>query len=170
MRTRIIPAQITTVEDKIAGNISVTQLLILMIPVIFTTSVFILLPPHMQINAYKLVFSSIVLIVNLILAFRFKGKVIAHWLIILLRYNMRPRWYVLDKNESYLRTMHVPTLKKLHKHAAQSSKIQDAKPVVKDISFPGLVQLEQLIKDPAYTFSLKLKKRGGLQVALKQIS
>ncbi len=170
MRTRIIPAQITTVEDRIAGNISVTQLLILMIPVIFTTSAFIFLPPQMQISTYKIIFLFIVLITSLILAYRFKGKVILNWLIILLRYTSRPRWYVLDKNESYLRAMYIPLTKKVHKNTALSSKAEETKREEKELSFPGLIQFEQLIKDPAYTFSLKLKKKGGLQVALKQIT
>jgi hypothetical protein len=37
MRTRVIPAQITTVEDRIAGNLNLTQILLLMIPVILGT-------------------------------------------------------------------------------------------------------------------------------------
>ena len=40
MRTTVIPAQITTVEDKIAGSLNLTQILILMIPVFWATIVY----------------------------------------------------------------------------------------------------------------------------------
>jgi len=35
MRTRVIPAQITTVEDKIVGNLNLMQMAILMVPIFF---------------------------------------------------------------------------------------------------------------------------------------
>ncbi len=55
MRTRIIPAQITTVEDKIAGSLSMTQILIMMIPVGLTAVIYVLLAPSMKLVSYKLI-------------------------------------------------------------------------------------------------------------------
>ena len=54
MRTTIIPAQITTVEDKIAGSLNMTQTLIMMFPVLWTALVYILLFPSMKLTSFNL--------------------------------------------------------------------------------------------------------------------
>src|ERR1035437_7132403 len=103
MRTTVIPAQITTVEDKIAGSLNMTQVMLLMVPVIFTTIAYAILPPRMHIEAYKIVLVLIVLLISLILSLRIKGKVVLSWLVILFTYNVRARYYVFNKNDIFLR-------------------------------------------------------------------
>ena len=63
MRTTIIPAQITTVEDKIAGSLNMTQILILMFPVLWTAIVYLILYPAMKLTLYKLPAISVVAII-----------------------------------------------------------------------------------------------------------
>ncbi len=63
MKTQVIPAQITTIEDKIAGNFSLTQILLLMFPVFWAAAVYTLLSPSLQLAWYKL---PVILIVQLI--------------------------------------------------------------------------------------------------------
>ena len=53
MKVRSIPAQITTVEDKIAGNLNLTQILLLMIPVFWLMIVYTIFPPYMEFSVYK---------------------------------------------------------------------------------------------------------------------
>jgi len=76
MRTTVIPAQITTVEDKIAGNLNITQIIILMIPIFLTTILFAFVPPVMKLVWYKIPLILIVLFICLILAWRIKGRVV----------------------------------------------------------------------------------------------
>ena len=83
MKTTIIPAQITTVEDKIAGNLNLTQIIILMIPVLWTAFVYVGLPPATKLSLYKLPLILLVVFVCMTLALRIKGKVVYNWLFIL---------------------------------------------------------------------------------------
>ena len=99
MRSKPIPAQITTVEDKIAGNLNLTQIMLLMVPVFFTTAAYAVFPPTMQLAIYKIPLVLVVLVLSLILSMRIKGKVVLNWLVILLRYNTRPRYYLFNKND-----------------------------------------------------------------------
>jgi len=82
MRTTVIPAQITTVEDKIAGNLNITQILILMVPVFWTTIVYTLFSPVMRLAWYKIPLVIVVLFLCLILSLRIKGKVLVEWLLV----------------------------------------------------------------------------------------
>ena len=168
MRTTVIPAQITTVEDKIAGNLSMTQIVILLIPIFFGTFVFAILPPSMHVALYKLPVVLFVLLVCLILSLRVKGKVVASWLLVLLAYNTRATYYVFNKNDTYLRDM--PEFEK-------SNEKETLKAVVKkELAIPAktfgvkeLKELEAFIRNPKYSFSLKPGKKGGLYVAVSEI-
>src|SRR5579872_264749 len=113
MRTTVIPAQITTVEDKIAGNLSMTQIVILLVPIFFGTLVFAIFPPTMHLALYKLPPVILVLLVCLTLSLRIKGKVVASWLSVLLSYNTIAKYYVFNKNDSYFRD--VPEFEKIQK-------------------------------------------------------
>lgn len=103
MKARIIPAQITTVEDKIAGNFNFTQILLFMIPLFWGMIMYVLFPPSMHFVWYKLPLIFIIAVTSLILSLRIKEKLILNWLLILLRYNLRPKYYVFNKNDLFLR-------------------------------------------------------------------
>lgn len=168
MRTTVIPAQITTVEDKIAGNLSMTQIVILLVPVFVGTLVFAIFPPVMHLAIYKLPPVLFVLLVCLILSLRIKGKVVVSWLNVLLSYNTRPKYYILNKNDTYLRD--IPELKK------KEEKEKIVHVVKKELAIPAktfglkeLKELETFIKNPNYSFSLKPGKKGGMYVAVSEI-
>lgn len=55
MKTTIVPAQITTVEDTIAGNLSLNQILLLASPVFLDSALFVVLPPFYHAAAYKII-------------------------------------------------------------------------------------------------------------------
>jgi len=74
MKIRNIPAQITTVEDKIVGNLSLTQMILLMIPIFWFMLVYTLFYPFMQYSWYKLPIFLIIAVFSLILAIRVKKK------------------------------------------------------------------------------------------------
>ncbi|MDD4135782.1 MAG: hypothetical protein PHN66_01795 [Candidatus Shapirobacteria bacterium] len=168
MRTTIIPAQITTVEDKIAGNLNLTQILILMVPVFITAVVFVLIPPTMKLVGYKLILILFFLVICLILALRIKGRVLFNWLLILGQFKLRPKIFVFNKNDNYLREVEVEILEK-------KKKVKEIK-TIKLISQKeqALVEAETVrfldfINDKNNSLSFKLSDKGGLNVAFEQI-
>ena len=105
MKTTIIPAQITTVEDKIAGNLNLTQILLLLSSLLFNTLIFTTFPPAFKVTIYKILLIITVFLISFALAFRLKGKVVLNWLLILAKFIFRPRFYVFDKNDSFMRSI-----------------------------------------------------------------
>ncbi len=171
MRTRVIPAQITTVEDKIVGNLNIAQMLMLMAPVFFTTLVYALFPPAMSFVLYKLVISMIAFMVFTTLSLRIKGKVVLNWLTVLLKYNLRAKYYIYNKNETYLRTIYLPEIEK--QQVKQKSSVP-AKVKVKrasaTLNIQDLVSMENIIKNGDLDLRYKTGKKGGLNVAFEQIT
>lgn len=170
MRTTVIPAQITTVEDKIAGNLNLTQIMLLMVPVFWSTIVYALFLPVMHFAWYKLLLILVVFFVCLLLAARIKGKVVLSWIIVLFRYNVRPKYYVFNKNCSYLRNLHLPAgekkeVKLVNKNIAR----KEIKQPTFTISVPDFVKFENLIGNPKYSLSYREGKKGGINVAFEQI-
>jgi hypothetical protein len=165
MRTSIIPAQITTVEDKIAGNLNMTQIGILMVPVFLGTAIYCFFPPFMHFAIYKVVVVAFIVIVALLLALRIKGKVVANWLGVLFTYNQRARYYIFNKNDVYQRELYLPTVKKV----SQKAVLQKEAKATTEIVSKDLLKLKRYIKNPKYALSLKPKKKGGFYVALNEI-
>ena len=144
MRTTIIPAQITTVEDKIAGSLNMTQILILMFPVLWTALIYILFAPAMKLVPYKLGLIGVVIMICLILVIRIKDKIVAEWLGVVLRYQFRPKYWLYNKNDTANRIIDIPDIpdiaiskRKTTKKASSDQKTE--------INISDLVRLEQLI-------------------------
>lgn len=169
MRTTIIPAQITTVEDKIAGNLNLTQILLLLIPIFWIGIVFILFPPYMKFAVYKAPTILIVLLLSLTLAIRIKGKLVLQWLGILLKYNARPKYYIFNKNETYLRIIDLPIFpKKALFNFKLKSRVQKVKKDKASVNIKDLAMLENIISQGKLALSLKTSRKGDLYVDLKQ--
>lgn len=103
MRTTIVPAQITTVEDRIMGSLGFSQLLLLVLPLFVGFGLFMILPPFHSASLYKYVIIGVLIILSSVLAIRVRGKIILSWLVTIMRYNLRPGIYVFDKNTSAYR-------------------------------------------------------------------
>ncbi len=168
MKTTVIPAQITTVEDKIAGSLNITQVVLLMVPVIFTTIVYAIFPPKLHLAIYKFPLVFIVLLISLILSLRIKDEVVLNWLIILLRYNVRAKYYVFNKNDTYLRNM---ALEKEHEKQVKllNIKIHKKRAKAKSFTIKDSVKIKNFMKNPKISLSLKPNKKGGLYVAVSEI-
>lgn len=168
MRTTVIPAQITTVEDKIAGNLNLTQIFILMVPIFWTTFLFAFLPPTMKLVIYKLPLIIGVFVACLILSIRIKGRVVLSWLLILFKFNIRPAFYVFNKNDTYLRTIELPLVenKKLSKVTKHSNVVTKE---INELAEMESVKFLHAIGDQNTSLSFKLGKQGGLHVAFEQI-
>lgn len=169
MKTRVIPAQITTVEDKIAGNFSLTQIMLLMVPVFWTVIVYTLFPQRLHLTLYKIPLVFIALPISVGLALRIKNKIVLSWLVVLLRYQSRPKYYLFNKNDSYLRTLDLPLFekkqRKLFKKAESKEEIKAKSP---SFTISQLIKLEGMLANPLYSLSLRSNKKGGFNVALEQ--
>ncbi len=160
MRTNIIPAQITTVEDKIAGSLNMTQILLLIAPVLWSAMVYILLPNQMKLTGYKLPLILIVSMGLMVLAIRIRGKIILEWLSVLIVYRLRPRIYIFNKNSLYERQIDLPEI---------NNQVLNTKPIKKSIkskkpdglSVTDLVKLETLMNSGklAVNFNFKENQR-----------
>lgn len=167
MRTRVIPAQITTVEDKIAGNFSLTQIILLLMPVLFATLVYVLMPPRMMFVWYKLSLTLVLAVFSIVLAIRVKGKIIASWILILAKYNLRPKYYVFNKNDTFQRHIYAPTVEHIPEVVAVKGEAKERAtfPSIRDV-----LQLQHLIQTKNFDLRYKAGKKGGLNVAFEKIT
>ncbi|HEY1645060.1 MAG TPA: hypothetical protein VGF75_01590 [Candidatus Saccharimonadales bacterium] len=97
MKISVIPAQITTVEDRIAGSLNLTQLLLLAIPLFITAAIFFVLPPVGHYSLYKIIISGLVSVASGSLAIRVNGKLVLNLIKLRLEYELRPKLYVYEK-------------------------------------------------------------------------
>jgi len=168
MKTVAIPAQITTVEDRIAGNLNLTQLLLLMFPVLFGALVYIVFLPALSFSLYKVPLVVLSIIVCLPLAIRIRGKLVLSWLTVILAYNLRAKYYVFDKNDTYARKMQLPAFEK-KKHILFKKAVKEEKQkVFPALSVANLLKLDDLVTNPKYNFTLKNSAKGGFHVAFEQ--
>jgi hypothetical protein len=98
-----VPAQVTTVEDRIAGNLTLTQLSLLAAPIFLDFGLYTVIPKAMHMNLYKVFMMLIITLVFCILAIRLKNKIILYWAITIMNFKLRSRVYVFNKNSLYLR-------------------------------------------------------------------
>lgn len=168
MRTQVIPAQITTVEDRIAGNFSLKQILILLTPAFFATIVFVVFPPTMIITWLKVGIISAFGLVTTTLAIRLKGKLIIDWIVVLLKYNVRPKYYVFNKNDVDYRDLILPKKEKIEPAKVEKESKASEK-LIPSITIKNLIQLEDLIHSKDFDVRFSTAKKGGLNVAFEKI-
>ena len=161
MKSTVVPAQITTVEDKIAGSLSFVQIILLVFSLIIGTAFYGLIPPKLHISGLKIVLILIQFSIFGILALRYRGRILADWLVIYLRWKSRPRIYIFDKNDAASRNMEPIILtqkqeKVVHKSAA--AKINEKK---KQVDLPVFDNSGSII-------SVKPSKKGGFDVEYQE--
>jgi len=94
MKTTIVPAQITSLEDIIAANLNLTQVVLLIIPIFISALVFVGLPPFMHIRLYKIIVLLVLSLPPLVLAVRINGVVALRWVVLIADFNFRPDCYL----------------------------------------------------------------------------
>ncbi len=99
MKVSAIPAQVTTVEDRIAGNLNLTQLLLLASPLFLVAVIMFLLPPYGKYSLYKLIVAVIISSVSATLAIRINDKIVLELIKIRLKFELRPHLYVYGKQK-----------------------------------------------------------------------
>lgn len=168
MKMTVVPAQVTTVEDRIIGNLGFSQILLLVIPIFLCAGIFGLIPPFMGGVAYKYVSMGVAVLVFCILAIRIKGRIVASWAVTLLRYNTRPKYYIFNKNVMTLRENYT-----ISKEQQESEKVADIKPIKKApihrLDIPATARVLATIENPAARVRFETGKKGNLYVRLTEI-
>ncbi|HSX53087.1 MAG TPA: PrgI family protein [Patescibacteria group bacterium] len=169
MKTSTVPAQITTVEDKIAGNLSMSQLTLMAAPVFLGGVLYVMFPPFISLTIPKLVLCSLLLVIFFALAIRIRGKIILIWLFVIVRYNVRPRYFLYNKNDAHLRIS--TQAKQLHviDEVKKAEVAQAISLPVSTLDVPERVRLEVAIADPRSKLQFLTKRKGGLDVHITEI-
>ena len=167
MKTTVVPAQVTTVEDRIAGNFTFTQIVLFIIPLITSMAIYVLMPVKMHVSIFKtiLVLSQFIFFGGL--AIRFRGRIMADWLVIYLRFKLRPRIYIFSKNDLASRDIELHTPDK-----AMTEKKEKKRKIIHVYNAPDLAEqskADQLLENPGLSISFKLPKKGGIDVAIQPI-
>lgn len=168
MRVSIVPAQITTVEDKIAGNISVQQAMLLGLPILFGFVTALFFPPFGQFVAYKVAIVVILFVICGSLALRIKGRIVAQWIKLFAIYCARPKYHVYDKNTSYLRASEstkLPSETKVTTTSPQKKII----PQISNIAPHEFARLEQLAADSRAGIKFVVGRKGELNVRITEV-
>lgn len=168
MKTTTVPAQVTTVEDKIAGNLSLTQMLLLAAPVFIGAASYALFPPNFKYALYKVIILALLMIGFGGMAIRIKGMLLVHWLVILFHYNARPRFFLYDKNDLYLRVA-IPKVVPKPNQATIEKKQRWSKLVDLDIPTAERVKFEHILGNPDARLAFHATKKGGLHVTLTEV-
>jgi hypothetical protein len=168
MRTTIVPSQITTVEDRIAGRLGLSQLLLLISPIFGGSLIFVVLPPFFNYAVYKIVLIVCIASFSALLAIRIKGKILLFWAITLIRYNTRPRYYLFNKNSAHTREIVLPA--DIEDESAEETTTQAAIPIRQiNLTTAERVQIEDLLANPAANVHITTNKKGELRVHLTEI-
>lgn len=165
MKTTVVPAQITSVEDRIAGNFTFAQIFLLIIALIVGTVIYVVVPERMHLSSLKL---SLILFQFFILsglALRVSGKIMAEWLATYLRYSRRPRRYVFTKIDEATREK-IPAVTEVKTAVVEEKKPKLATPAVPLIHTN---KVENLLADPSVSVSFELAKKGGIDVSLTPV-
>lgn len=106
MKSSVLPAEITSVEDKITANLSLKQLILMVVPVVLSGFIFFVAPPINKMSLYKFLISFLLFLIFLTLAIRLNNKIILEWLIITGKFYIRPKIYVFSKDIEYAPIAH----------------------------------------------------------------
>ena len=103
MRRTRIPAEITSVEDRIVGDLSLPQLVLLTFPAVVVAGIYLAVPPVAGITTLKIVLVAVLSLLSSLLAVRREGRLLGTFVFEWLTYSTRSHVFVSDKNTSALR-------------------------------------------------------------------
>ncbi len=168
MKMTVVPAQVTTVEDRIIGNLGFSQILLLIVPLFVAAGVFVLLPPFISGAAYKYVFMVAIGLVFCILAIRIRGKILAFWLVMIMRYNRRPRYYLFNKNVMTMRENY-PLSKEQEQPEKTTAATVKKHGTAPRLDIAATAKVLATIENPAARVRFETGKKGGLHVRLTEV-
>lgn len=166
MKVTVVPAQVTTVEDRVAGNLSFSQLILFAVPVFGGSLLFAILPPFMGASLLKIILIGIFAAVCSIMAIRIKGKIVLLWLVVLIRYRARPRTYVANKNIAVYRADYPPVPDA--PVATTDAVTEETTYAFSPLGDSEKAYLLSSLNDPMNRLAVELTKKGGLHVRISE--
>lgn len=166
MKVTVVPAQVTTVEDRIAGSLSFSQLILFAIPIFLGSLLYAVLPPFMGANLYKVVFIGTFALICTILAIRIKGKIVLLWLMTLLRYRLRPRRYIFDKNTAVSREDY-PAVPDTNEHNTDEA-LEEDRGTAAHLGLAEKAYLYDMLQDPIGRLRFDITKKGGINASIPE--
>ena len=166
MKTTVVPAQITTVEDRIAGSLTFPQIILMVIALVIGAGIYGMMMPKLHLGGIKL---SLIIIECAFfggLALRFSGKILGDWLIIYLRYSVRPRRYIFTKNDLIHREIVIE--EESETIVSKRSEIATAEKQAGGISLKEQIKFDRIFNRDDLSVSFKMSKKGGVDVHLEQ--
>jgi hypothetical protein len=168
MKHTSIPAQITTVEDKLAGGLTLQQLTLLTIPIPVCFMLYSCLPGFFRLSPYKLILMVFVTMLFCLSAIKVHGKILLYWLRVITKYNHRPRFYTFNKNTPYLREY--PTYpSSVESQPKQTTITQPAITLKPEPADSHILKTSELLSDQKLSLSFKTNKRGSLYVYVAKV-
>lgn len=167
MKATIVPAEVTSVEDKITANLSMSQLILFAMPMFMGALMYWILPPSMDYSPYKLVVIGLITVISFILAIRINGKIVLLWIITISRYNRRPKLYLFDKRTVYAREDY-PEVKQEVRHKAATKKQSDFS-VQPKLSIRESDFVYSTLNDPIKRLNFETNKKGELNVRITEV-
>ena len=92
-QSKLIPIEVLRVEDKIFGPLNFAQIGLLALP-LAAAVILLFLPPVGKLPFFKMTVIVLVFAISGFLAMRIHERLIIHWLILIGRYNCRPKAYI----------------------------------------------------------------------------
>lgn len=163
----VVPAQITSIEDKLTGNFTIRQFAILMIPLFLGMNALVLLPPVATIAPYKWFVIFLLAMVFIPLVIRVRDKIVIDWLFIYGKFYMRPHYYVYNKNTTYLRNTGA---QKTRESKEKGESVEPKRIHLTTKALPHLEQnrIESMLRNDELDISFEFKKKGKLDVIVKK--
>lgn len=167
MRTTIVPAQVTTVEDRIAGNLGLSQVILLIAPVFAGSALYVLLPSFFEYAAYKVWVIVVLALLCGVLAVRIKGKIVLLWALVLLRYHLRPTYYLFNKNSAHNRRTVMPRQAEAAADVPSTTSLAHSQPP--SVPAVDLMKVTAFVRNPAANIHFTTTKKGELRVLLTEV-
>ena len=123
-------------------------------------------PPNFHLTLYKIGIAVVLEIVGATLSIRIKDKIVLLWLITVLKYNLRPRYYLYNKNDTFMRPAIVDEPEKAAEKAAVPAA---AAPKVPTLALHDALRVREIMADPRANLQYIARKDGKLNVVIQEI-
>lgn len=150
MKASVIPAQITNHEDTITGNLTLTQVVLLVVPVFLSAVIFAIIPPIMKVTADKIIVLLLIGLPIVLLALRIKDRLLVNWLALIAKYLLMPHIYLRSiEDEAICECSH--TNEEVNQDTQQQVgqdkiKVISAHPSLAEVSFMDQALINRKIK------------------------
>lgn len=167
MRISVVPAQITSVEDKIVADVSIQQAILLGSPILFGFIITSVFPPSGEFVTYKIAAVLVLFFMFSPLAIRIDDRIIIQWLKIILIYCIRPHHYIHNKNSIYLRN-----IESMRTNFSKETITKNKKttPLSSNISQKEFVRLQHFTTDTKTVMKFEVGKKGKLNVRITEVN